>query len=62
MPTEQTNIDPLLTLDQAANYLGMSYAFVRREIAAERLAGTFLGRRVRVRLSSLDTYIAEVTR
>lgn len=52
-----TNPDPALPLDQAADYLGMSTVFVRREIAAGRLVGTFFGRRVRVRRSDLDAYM-----
>lgn len=59
--THSTNDDPLLTLDQAAEYAGVSRTFLRREIAAERLEGTFLGRLVRVRHSALERYLDSVT-
>lgn len=51
------NPDPVLTLDQAAEYLGLSAVFIRREIARDHLVGTFLGRLVRVRRSDLDAYL-----
>lgn len=56
---ETTNPDPLLSMQQAADYLGTSPPFVRREIARGHLAGTFVGRLVRVRRSALERYILE---
>lgn len=61
MKAVASNDDPLLTLAQAADYLGVSHYFVRREIAAGRLEGTFLGRLVRVRRSALEHYLSSAT-
>lgn len=55
------NPDPLMTLAEAADYVGSSASFLRRQIAAGRLEGTFLGRLVRVRRSSLERFIAAQT-
>jgi excisionase family DNA binding protein len=56
------NPDPLMTLDEAADYLGSSARFVRKQIAQGTLEGTFLGRLVRVRRSALERFIETQTR
>jgi len=55
------NDDPLWSVDEAADYLGVSPRFIRQRIAAEELACTRLGRLVRVRRSALEDYIQCVT-
>lgn len=57
-----TNPDPLLTVSQAAHYLGVSDKLVRREISAGRLTRTTVGRYIRVRQSALEAYLANSTR
>lgn len=54
-------LEALLTLDQAAGYLGCSRATVKRRIRSGVLPAMRDGRLVRVRESDLARYIAEHT-
>jgi excisionase family DNA binding protein len=58
MTATTPNPDPLMTVDEAAEYLGMSAEFVRRQVAAGRLEGTRLGRYLRIRQSALERYLS----
>lgn len=49
--------DPLLTLEQTAQYLNVTVRMVRRIIADNRLPAVRVGRHVRVRRSALERYI-----
>lgn len=61
--THSPNPDPLLTLDQAGEYLGTSGKFVRRQIAGGAITPTVLGtRNIRIRRSELERFIAASTR
>jgi excisionase family DNA binding protein len=51
-------MDPLLTVDEAADRLGTSVRFVRRLVAERRIAYTKLGRHVRIAVDDLDTFVA----
>jgi excisionase family DNA binding protein len=53
-----TELDTLLTVDQAAERLGTSARFVRRLIAERRIAYVKLGRHVRIAAHDLDAFIA----
>jgi excisionase family DNA binding protein len=48
----------LLTVTEAAEWLGTSPRFVRRLIAERRIAYTRLGRHVRIAVVDLDAFIA----
>ena len=50
--------DKLLTVEEAADRLGMSVRFVRRLIAERRIAYTKLGRHVRIAARDLDAFVA----
>ena len=52
------NTDPLLTAEQAAEYLGVSHWTVRRLIARGELRGVYLGRLLRVRPSDLEAFLS----
>lgn len=62
LTSESDNPDPLFTIAEAANYLGVSPRTIERSLhaqGAERLASIRLGHRtVRIRRSALDDYIA----
>ena len=47
----------LLTIEQAAEYLGTGERFVRRLIAQRRIPFVKLGRHVRLERSTLDAFI-----
>jgi excisionase family DNA binding protein len=53
-----TNAVELLTVDQAAERLGMSVRHVRRLLAERRVAYHRLGRAVRLHPADLDAYVA----
>ena len=55
-----THTDPLLTVQQAADYLTLSRAHTYRLLSEGQLRAVRLGRAVRARRSTLDTFIAEV--
>lgn len=48
----------LLTVGQAADYLGTSERFVRRLIAERRIAFHHVGRHVRLAVGDLDAFVA----
>lgn len=48
----------LLTVDQAAEYLGTAPRFVRRLVAERRIRYTKLGSHVRIAVEDLDAFIA----
>jgi excisionase family DNA binding protein len=52
------NTDPLLTAEEAAEYLGVSHWTVRRLIARGELRGVYLGRLLRVRSSDLEAFLS----
>jgi excisionase family DNA binding protein len=49
--------DQLLTVAQAADYLGTGKRFIRRLIAQRRIAYVKLGKYVRLQRSALDDFI-----
>ena len=51
-------MDKLLTVGEAAEFLGTSVRFVRRLIAERRIAYVKLGRHVRIATRDLDAFIA----
>jgi excisionase family DNA binding protein len=51
-------MERLLTVDEAAERLGMSARFIRRRIAERRIAYTKLGRHVRIAARDLDAFVA----
>lgn len=51
-------MDPLLTVELAAERLGTSPRFICRLIAERRIRFTRLGRHVRIAVSDLDDFIA----
>ncbi|MFI5861208.1 excisionase family DNA-binding protein [Streptomyces sp. NPDC051546] len=53
------NPDPLLTLAQAAQYLGTSTRMPRRLQQERRVPFVKVGRHVRFRVSALETYLAQ---
>lgn len=53
------NSDPLMTMQEAGDYLGVSARLVQNLIAREELRGTFVGRLVRVRRSDLENYLSQ---
>jgi excisionase family DNA binding protein len=50
-------MDPLLTVEEAADRLGTSVRFVRRLVFERRIAYTKLGRHVRIATHDLDAFI-----
>ena len=48
----------LLTIDQAAEYLGTGQRFVRRLISERRIPYVKLGRHVRLERCALDAFVA----
>jgi excisionase family DNA binding protein len=54
---ETTELDTLLTVDQAAERLGTSVRFMRRLIAERRIAYVKLGRHVRIAAEDLEAFI-----
>lgn len=55
------NPDPLLTVPEAAAYLGVPAHWMRRAIHERRLPVLRVGRNVRLRRSALDEYLAAHT-
>jgi excisionase family DNA binding protein len=53
-----SELDTLLTIDQAAERLGTSERFVRRLIAERRIAYIRVGRHVRIAEADLASFIA----
>lgn len=52
------NTSPLLTVEQAAEYLTVRESFVRRLIHEKRIPTVHLGRLVRLQTVDLDAFIA----
>jgi excisionase family DNA binding protein len=50
-------LDRLLTVEQAADRLGVSVRFVRRLVAERRIAYVKVGRHVRIAAGDLDAFI-----
>lgn len=62
-PSKGPNPDPLYTIQQAAAYLNIPELAMRQLTAARRVAVVaFSERRLRIRRSALEAYIAEGTR
>jgi len=57
-PREATELDTLLSIEQAAERLGTSARFVRRLIAERRIAYVKLGRHVRITEHDLINFVA----
>src|SRR4029453_2219604 len=57
-PREATELDTLLSVEQAAERLGTSVRFVRRLVFQRRIPYVKLGRHVRIATSDLDAFIA----
>jgi excisionase family DNA binding protein len=57
-PREATELDTLLSIEQAAERLGTSARFVRRLIAERRIAYVKLGRHVRIAEHDLINFVA----
>lgn len=55
------NPDPLLTVPEAADYLGVPVHWMRRAIHERRLPVLRVGRNVRLRRSALDDYLTTCT-
>ncbi|MFC9768006.1 excisionase family DNA-binding protein [Rhodococcus jostii] len=49
-----------LTIDQAAETVGMSRDTIRRHIAAKKIRAVRLGRLIRIRRTDLDAALTEV--
>ena len=56
-PTSLGDPGQLLTIDQAAEYLGTGQRFVRRLISERRIPYVKLGKHVRLERSALDGFI-----
>ena len=56
-PREATELDTLLSVEQAAERLGTSPRFVRRLVFERRIAYVKLGRHVRIAARDLDAFI-----
>jgi excisionase family DNA binding protein len=56
-PREATELDTLLSIEQAAERLGTSARFVRRLVFERRIAYVKLGRHVRISSRDLDAFI-----
>ncbi len=54
---ESGRVDELLTVGQAAEYLGTGERFIRRLIAERSISYVKLGRYVRLQRSTLDDFI-----
>jgi excisionase family DNA binding protein len=57
-PREATELDTLLSVEQAAERLGTSPRFVRRLVFERRLTFVKVGRHVRICPADLDAFIA----
>jgi excisionase family DNA binding protein len=57
-PREATELDALLSVEQAAERLGTSVRFVHRLIAERRIAYVKLGRHVRIAERDLNNFVA----
>lgn len=55
--TKIENPDPLLTIEEAADYLRTTERWMRRSIDENRIPRTKVGRLVRFRQSALDAYL-----
>lgn len=55
------NPDPLLDVDQAADYLHTSKRHVRHLISKREITVTRIGNKVRFRVSELNTYVVTRT-
>jgi excisionase family DNA binding protein len=55
---ETTELDTLLSVEQAAERLGTSVRFVRRLVFERRIAYVKVGRHVRIAARDLDAFIA----
>ena len=56
-PREATELDTLLSVEQAAERLGTSVRFVRRLIAERRIAYVKVGRHVRLDPTDVEAFI-----
>ena len=56
-PRKATELDTLLSVEQAAERLGTSVRFVRRLVFERRIAYVKLGRHVRISSRDLDAFI-----
>jgi excisionase family DNA binding protein len=59
--TTRSLADPLLTCEQAAEYLGTPVRFARRLIAERRIRFVRVGRYVRIPISALREYVVAGT-
>ena len=57
-PREATELDTLLSVEQAAERLGTSVRFVRRLVFERRIAYVKVGRHVRISEHDLSNYVA----
>ncbi len=57
-PTPLGDPGQLLTIDQAAEYLGTGQRFVRRLISERRIPYVKLGKHVRLEQCALDAFVA----
>lgn len=57
MNTPTENPDPLLSVDQAAAYIGCGARMVRRLVAERRVPFVKVGRHVRFRVSALEAFL-----
>lgn len=55
--TARPEVRPLVTVQEAAEFLNVSVRFVRRLIAEHRVAVVRLGRHVRLAASDLEAYV-----
>lgn len=57
MTRKVENQDPLLNLQEAAQYLNTTARWMRRSVAERRIRFTHLGRKLAFRRSWLDEYV-----
>lgn len=55
------NIDPLLSLDESAQYLGISQSSLRALVRGQWIDYARIGKLLKFRRSTLDSYIATRT-
>jgi excisionase family DNA binding protein len=52
-----TALDPLMTVDQAGEYLGTGTRFIRRLITERRISYVKVGKYVRLERATLDAFV-----
>jgi excisionase family DNA binding protein len=57
MTNANNNLTGLLTIDEVADYLGVSTRTVRRLVALRAIAFVRINRQLRFRLSDVDAYV-----